>query len=84
VLGNLLDTFVFFAAAFWRGTHPFLSEHWVEIATVDYVIKLVISLALFLPLYGMLLNALVLRLSARQAPASPRETRADPRPDNKN
>ncbi|MHC9085999.1 7-cyano-7-deazaguanine/7-aminomethyl-7-deazaguanine transporter [Luteimonas sp. RIT-PG2_3] len=84
VLGNLLDTFVFFAAAFWRGSHPFLSEHWVEIATVDYVIKLVISLALFLPLYGMLLNALVLRLSARQAPASPRETRADPRPDNKN
>ena len=84
VLGNLLDTFVFFAAAFWRGSHPFLSEHWVEIATIDYVIKLVISLALFLPLYGMLLNALVLRLSARQTAASPRETRADPGTDNKN
>lgn len=65
VVGNLLDTFVFFAAAFWRGSHPFLSEHWVEIASVDYVIKLVISLALFLPLYGMLLNWLVGRLAGR-------------------
>jgi uncharacterized PurR-regulated membrane protein YhhQ (DUF165 family) len=36
-----------------------MAANWVEIASVDYVIKLIISLALFVPLYGMLLNAIV-------------------------
>lgn len=59
VLGNLLDTYLFFSAAFWRSDDPFMAGNWVEIATVDYLIKLVISLLLFVPLYGMLLSWLV-------------------------
>ena len=59
VLGNLLDTYLFFSAAFWRSDDPFMAANWVEIATVDYVIKLVISLVLFVPLYVMLLSWLV-------------------------
>ncbi len=59
VFGNLLDTFVFFSIAFWRSDDPFMAANWVEIASVDYVIKLIISLALFVPLYGMLLNAII-------------------------
>lgn len=65
IFGNLLDTLVFFSVAFWHSSNPFMAEHWVEIAWVDYVIKLVISLMLFIPLYGILLNAL-LRLSGHQ------------------
>lgn len=36
-----------------------MAEHWVEIAVVDYVIKILISVLLFIPLYGVLLNALM-------------------------
>tara|TARA_R110000764_G_scaffold169771_2_gene256887 strand:+ start:150 stop:806 length:657 start_codon:yes stop_codon:yes gene_type:complete len=63
VLGNLADTFAFFSVAFWRSSNEFMATHWVEIATVDYIIKLGISLILFLPLYGVLLNALLRRVS---------------------
>lgn len=66
-LGTLVDTFVFFSVAFWNSSNTFMAAHWVEIAAVDYVIKLAISLALFVPLYGMLLNALMRLLPGRPA-----------------
>lgn len=37
IFGNLLDTFCFFFIAFYHGSNAFLSQHWVEIATVDLV-----------------------------------------------
>jgi len=67
VLGNLLDTYAFFSIAFWHSPDPFMAANWVEIATVDYAVKLAISLALFVPLYGMLLNAIVRLLPPRPA-----------------
>lgn len=67
IFGNLLDTFVFFAVAFWHSSNPFMAEHWVEIATVDYGVKLSISLLLFVPLYGMLLNAILRLLAGRDS-----------------
>ncbi|WP_193074737.1 7-cyano-7-deazaguanine/7-aminomethyl-7-deazaguanine transporter [Pseudomonas sp. FME51] len=69
IAGNLVDTFVFFSVAFWRSDNAFMAANWVEIAAVDYVIKLIISLMLFVPLYGILLNA-ILRLLAGRQPAS--------------
>jgi len=54
--------------AFWHSDDPFMAANWVEIATVDYVIKLTISLILFVPLYGMLLGAIVRRLPQRPVP----------------
>lgn len=67
VLGNLLDTYAFFSIAFWHSPNAFMAANWVEIATVDYAVKLSISLALFVPLYGMLLNAIVRLLPPRPA-----------------
>ncbi|MDT8878234.1 7-cyano-7-deazaguanine/7-aminomethyl-7-deazaguanine transporter [Halomonas saccharevitans] len=64
VLGNLADTFAFFSIAFHRSPDPFMAANWPEIAWVDYVIKLAISLAFFLPLYGVLLAWLSRRLVA--------------------
>lgn len=64
VLGNLADTAAFFFIAFHRSPDPFMATHWVEIAAVDYVIKLGISLLFFLPLYGLLLAWLSRRLVA--------------------
>ena len=74
IFGNLLDTYAFFSVAFWNSSNPFMSEHWVEIATVDYGVKLVVSLLLFVPLYGMLLNAILRMLAGRDdctTPAKP-------------
>ena len=65
IFGNLLDTFAFFSVAFWRSDNPFMAEHWVEIATVDYGVKLAVSLMLFVPLYGMLLRAILRVLDHR-------------------
>ncbi|WP_235042325.1 7-cyano-7-deazaguanine/7-aminomethyl-7-deazaguanine transporter [Vreelandella profundi] len=62
VLGNLADTFAFFSTAFYNSPDPFMAAHWIEIAAVDYTIKLAISLLFFLPLYGLLLAWLTRRL----------------------
>ncbi|MBF8221574.1 7-cyano-7-deazaguanine/7-aminomethyl-7-deazaguanine transporter [Halomonas sp. 328] len=64
VFGNLADTLVFFATAFHASPDAFMAAHWPEIAAVDYVIKLGISLLFFLPLYGVLLAWLSRRLVA--------------------
>lgn len=64
VLGNLLDTFVFFSIAFWHSDNAFMAANWVEIAWVDYVIKILISVLFFIPLYGVLLKALMRALTA--------------------
>lgn len=58
IFGNLVDTVVFFSVAFYQSTDPFMAQHWPEIAAVDYGFKLIISLALFVPAYGVLLSYL--------------------------
>ncbi|WP_371370306.1 7-cyano-7-deazaguanine/7-aminomethyl-7-deazaguanine transporter [Pseudomonas sp. QL9] len=62
LFGNLMDTFAFFSVAFWHSANPFMAEHWVEIASVDFAVKLSVSLILFVPLYGVLLNAILRRV----------------------
>ena len=50
-----------------------MAANWVEIAMVDYVIKLAVSLLLFVPAYGVVLAAVVrtMRMPAAPAPAAP-------------
>ncbi|MDW6091596.1 7-cyano-7-deazaguanine/7-aminomethyl-7-deazaguanine transporter [Vibrio rhizosphaerae] len=64
LFGNALDTVAFFGIAFYQSPDPFMAQHWQEIAMVDYGFKLVISLGLFVPMYGVLLNYLVNRITA--------------------
>ncbi|ALB72703.1 7-cyano-7-deazaguanine/7-aminomethyl-7-deazaguanine transporter [Cronobacter muytjensii] len=63
LLGNVSDTLSFFFIAFWRSPDPFMAEHWMEIALVDYTFKVLISLIFFLPMYGVLLNMLLKKLA---------------------
>ena len=63
LFGNALDTLAFFAIAFYNSPDAFMAQHWQEIALVDYGFKLVISLGLFVPMYGVLLNYLIKRLT---------------------
>ena len=63
IFGSLIDTFVFFAVAFYKSSDEYMAEHWFTIGTVDYAFKLFVSLLLFLPLYGLLLNFLIKKLN---------------------
>lgn len=58
VFANILDTYAFFWAAFAYSDDPFMSVHWLEIASVDVVFKIATSFILFLPIYGVLLSYL--------------------------
>lgn len=62
LVGNLVDTLVFFGLAFYASSDSFMAQHWPEIASVDYGFKLIVSLFLFLPVYGLLLKVLEQRI----------------------
>lgn len=70
VFGQALDTAAFFSIAFWRSPDAFMAAHWVEIAAVDYFIKLSVSLLLFVPAYGVMLAAIVRTMRTPPAPAA--------------
>jgi len=59
ILGNIFDTYCFFLIAFVGSSNPFLSRHWMEIATVDLGFKLLFSLLSFIPLYGFILKIIL-------------------------
>lgn len=64
VFGNGLDTLAFFGIAFYQSPDAFMAEHWQAIALADFGFKLIISLGLFIPLYGVLLNYLTKKITA--------------------
>ncbi|MEO9654057.1 7-cyano-7-deazaguanine/7-aminomethyl-7-deazaguanine transporter [Marinomonas sp.] len=63
LIGNGLDTLAFFGIAFYQSPDAFMAQHWQEIALADYGFKLLISLGLFIPMYGMLLSYLAKKLT---------------------
>lgn len=63
VVGNALDTLVFFGVAFYASSDVFMAEHWPGIAFVDYLFKLAICGLFFLPAYGLLLGYLTRKLT---------------------
>jgi uncharacterized PurR-regulated membrane protein YhhQ (DUF165 family) len=62
---NIIDTWVFYCAAFSGSADPFMAANWPQIALVDLVFKIVVSLLFFLPAYGVTLGF----LQRRMAPA---------------
>lgn len=62
LLGNALDTLVFFIIAFYASSDAYMATNWPEIAFMDYSFKLTVSLLFFLPAYGLVLAALQRRL----------------------
>lgn len=55
LIGNALDTLVFFMIAFYASNDAYMAAHWPEIAFIDYVFKLTLSFLFFLPAYGLVL-----------------------------
>lgn len=71
VFGQALDTLAFFGIAFWHSSNEFMAAHWTEIAVVDYVIKLLVSLLFFVPVYGVVLNAIVRQMKRQTVQLAP-------------
>lgn len=63
IAGNLIDTMLFFAIAFYHCSNLFLSQHWIEIAIVDIIFKSTISIVAFVPIYGVVLNMVGIKYS---------------------
>ena len=56
---NIIDSYIFFFTAFLNSDDIYMSENWIEIAGTQSLIKIVIGLIFFLPIYGILLKYLV-------------------------
>lgn len=65
IFGNFMDTLVFFFIAFYKTSDTYLAENLVEIATVDYIFKIIINALFFLPLYKVILDQVTKRLQRR-------------------
>ena len=53
---NIIDTYTFYSAAFYQAEDAFMAANWPEIATVDLIFKIVVSIVVFLPIYGVVLG----------------------------
>ena len=70
IVGNLVDTLLFYSIAFWASSDAFMAQHWPEIALLDYCFKIGVSIVLFLPAYGVLLNVLTGVMLPARRPAA--------------
>lgn len=65
VIGGFLDTTVFFSVAFYQSSDAFMAANWPEIAAVDYAIKVVVNLLLFIPFYGVVMANFAQRITIK-------------------
>ena len=58
IFANIVDTFTFFAVAFYESANPYMAENWPSVAAGQTASKVLVSLLVILPIYGMLLTYL--------------------------
>ena len=58
IVSTFLDTYVFFFTAFAYGANEFMAANWHIVATNNSISKVIVSLLVILPAYGILLNHL--------------------------
>ena len=59
LISNVIDTYTFYGLAFHKSADVAMAENWPHIATVDLTFKTIVSVLIILPLYGMILNAIL-------------------------
>ena len=62
VFANIVDTFVFFAVAFYNSANAYMAANWHIIALNQTGAKVLVSAAVILPIYGVLLAWLQTRV----------------------
>ena len=58
VVSTFIDTYAFFFTAFYKGANEFMAANWHIVATNNSISKILVSLLVILPAYGVLLNYL--------------------------
>lgn len=58
IASTFIDTYVFFFTAFYKGANAFMAENWHIVATNNSISKIIVSLLVILPAYGILLSYL--------------------------
>lgn len=56
VASTFIDTYAFFFTAFYKGANEFMAANWHIVATNNSISKIIVSLAVILPAYGLLLG----------------------------
>lgn len=56
VLANIVDTFTFFAVAFYQSTDEYMAANWHLIAASQTELKILVSALIILPIYGLILS----------------------------
>jgi uncharacterized integral membrane protein (TIGR00697 family) len=67
VVSTFFDTYAFFFTAFAGGQNEFMAANWHIVATNQSITKIVVSLLVILPAYGMLLSYLQKKVQADPA-----------------
>jgi len=62
IASTFIDTYVFFGAAFAGGADEFMAANWHIVATNNSISKIIVSLLVILPAYGILLSQLQKKL----------------------
>ena len=63
IASTFIDTYTFFGVAFAGGADEFMRNNWHIVATNNSISKILVSLLVILPAYGVLLNHLQQRLN---------------------
>lgn len=66
VVSTFIDTYAFFFTAFYKGANEFMAANWHIVATNNSISKIIVSLCVILPAYGLLLNWLQNKLQNQQ------------------
>jgi len=67
VVSTFFDTYAFFFTAFAGGQNEFMAANWHIVATNNSISKIVVSLLVILPAYGMLLSYLQNKMASETA-----------------
>lgn len=63
IVSTFIDTYTFFFTAFYKGANEFMAANWFTVATNNSISKIIVSLVVILPAYGVLLNYLQKKIS---------------------
>jgi uncharacterized PurR-regulated membrane protein YhhQ (DUF165 family) len=63
IVSTFIDTYAFFFTAFAYGENEFMAANWHVVATNNSISKIIVSLLVILPAYGVLLNYLQKKLA---------------------
>ena len=64
IVSTFIDTYTFFFTAFYKGANEFMAANWFTVATNNSISKIIVSLLVILPAYGVLLSYLQKKIAA--------------------